>query len=66
MFTAVLFVKAVNWRQPKCRSTGEWLLVHGQVLSHETERAIDACETQMNHQRIILSKKDISKSYKIL
>jgi hypothetical protein len=26
MFIAVLFVRAINWKQPKCTSTEEWIL----------------------------------------
>lgn len=37
MFTAVLFLRAQKWKQPKCLSTDKWINSYDGLFSHKKE-----------------------------
>ena len=40
MFTAALFTRARTWKQPKCPSTGEWIMKMQYIYKMEYYSAI--------------------------
>ena len=66
MFIAALFIKAPNWKQPRCFSTGKWLSKLWYVHSMEHFAALKRNEllrhttTWMTLQRIMLNEKSQS------
>lgn len=66
MFIAALFVKAPNWKQPRCLSTGKWLakLWYVHIMEHyaalKRNELLIYKKTWVNFQRVMLNEKSQS------
>lgn len=66
MFTATLFTIAKRWEQPKRSSTNKWIItmcnIHivGYYSAKEGNEVLTHATTLMNHQSIMLNKRNQS------
>lgn len=50
MFIAVQFIRAQNWKQPKCQPTSEWIVWY--ILLMDEYSAIERNKLPIQHRQI--------------